>query len=565
MAALASAHAAASPPETLELEHATFRLERLIPTPAGPHGVAFSPGADRAYVACAAADAVAVIDIETGEVINRLDGGASPLDLYFARDGALIITQFRENKLARVRPRAGDRAINSSAVGRGPTLFSRAVAGRRALVCEFDGSVVEIDADTGRPGRSWRIGARPYPADFTSDGVLLFVPARDDNHLVVIDTLSGSVRARVGVGAQPEGAAITPDDAHCIVVCGGSNELHLVNTATFETTAIIREDVGPRPFSIAMIPRPPAATGPDYAVIANAEADTISILDLDARAVVGRLRIGKRPVVVRPHPDGERIFISCEGDNTVAVVRIERPTPTTPTMRPEVLILGALHGAHITSERYGVDVLRRAVRDFNPGHVLVEIPPARHEHALRDHRAGRAIADPRVSRLPEYTRVVFPLMDELGFGVTPYSSWTAEIGAHRHAQLAAIASDPDRAPEWRARQEDFSEMNRRIDALGAPDDPRVIHSDAYDRAVRDGHASSDRFFDRDLGPASRPAMIERDVARIHRALDRMIAEGAPERILVLTGAASRGEVERQLRSRSDIAIKDAGRAVGAND
>jgi len=152
---------------------------------------------------------VIALDLETREIARRHEAPLAPLDVALAPEGdALLVSQFAGASIVRLELADGaTRAVASP--GEGPSLFSRpGKRGARYLVSEHADVVTEIAPD-GAPLRRWETGDRPYPGDVTSDGILLFVPNRDEGSVTVVDTLNDRIAATTPVGEQP-----TPEDGH---------------------------------------------------------------------------------------------------------------------------------------------------------------------------------------------------------------------------------------------------------------------------------------------------------------------------------------------------------------
>ena len=142
------------------------------------------------------------------------------------------------------------------------------------------------------------------------DGSHAFVPNLDAGTVSVIDLLNMETDATVDVCPGPPGGALTPDQVTYIVACGGSDELAFVNTASFEVTGRVT-GLGPRPFSVAV-----PGQG-RYAVVNNAGGNTVSVVDVESETVVQTIEVGEQPIVVRVHPDGERVFVANEVSGTL--------------------------------------------------------------------------------------------------------------------------------------------------------------------------------------------------------------------------------------------------------
>lgn len=80
--------------------------------------------------------------------------------------------------------------------------------------------------------------------------------------------------------------------------------------------------------------------------------------------------------------------------------------------------------------------------------------------------------------------MLFPLQVELGFEIVACAGWTSEMAADRRAKMTAWRDErPEQNVTINVAQATI-EQNQRT--LGDPDDPRVIHTDAYDEFVRAG-------------------------------------------------------------------------------
>ena len=538
-----------------------FRIGATIAVGAAPHGMRFSADGDTAYVALSGDGQIAVVDLTGPAVVDLWDAGTTPLDLIRAGDGWLV-SQFRDSTLVALD--AEGRTVPDAVwnVGAGPSLFTPGtVRGQAWITSEFADRLWVVDTGTGAPAESHVTGDRPYPADVMWDGSHAFVPNLDAGTVSVIDLLNMETDATVDVCPGPAGGSLTPDQVTYIVACGGSDELVFVNTASFAVTARVTEGLGPRPFSVAV-----PGEG-RHALVNNAGGSTVSVVDIESRSVVQTIEVGEQPIVVRVHPDGERVFVANEvlgtlvellpvaagdggqPDEASAVANDASPTPN------EVIVLGMIHGAHETSESFSLEVVRGLVREIDPDYWLTEIPPNRWNRAWAEFQATGTVDEPRVRRFPEYMEALFPLSRELDFEVIPTAGWTEPMSDFRAAYFDAFARDPERADPW-AEYQAAGAASAEALAAGASDDPRWIHTDAYDDAYDIRMQVYARLFDADLGPGGWDAINASHWANIERALDDHQGEGA--RFLLTYGAGHKGPFLRELRRRDDIVLLDVG-------
>ncbi len=521
---------------------ARFPVIRTIATGAAPHGMRVE--GDRLYIAAAGADVIEIADLATGRIVARWPVAKTPLDLIRAHDG-WYVTRFRGAALIALDDRG--RATGATIpVGTSPSLFApRKVGDLAYVVSEFADRLTVVDTRSGRIVHSFATGKRPYPADVTHDGVLAFVPNRDEGTVSVIDLLNQRERARVPVCREPEGGALTADEVSYLVACAGEDRIVAVNTASFRITGTLAQGIGPRPFSVAV-----SADG-RFAFANNAGGDTVTVFDPKRLDVIEQVSVGEKPIVLRVADD--RLYVASEDANTVSVVAIPPAPPPAGTAKNEVLVLGMIHGNFRTSRRYSLHVLERLIRAVDPDYVIAEIPPNRLDAAMAGFKATGRVSEPRVSVFPEYTDVLFPLTRSLDFEIIPAAAWSEAMNDYRNAMLARLKADPRRAADWATYRAGFAQLSAAV--AGRADDPRFIHSAAYDAATREAFGPYDRLFNDDLGPGGWSNINAAHYALIARALDAHRGEG--KRFLITFGSSHKYWFLEQLEKRDDITLLEA--------
>jgi DNA-binding beta-propeller fold protein YncE len=525
-----------------------FEVLTTIEIATAPSGIRFSDDGDTAFVALPRAGAIAVVDLDRAEVVDRWETGGTPIDLLPTGRGWLV-SNFGDSTLALLDP-DGRPAGEPIVVGPGPSLFTLEAAwGLSYIASQFANRLTAIDTEMGIPVVSFPTGDRPYPPSAMADGSLAFIPHFGDGTVMVLDLLAEEVAATVEVCPGPQGGALTRDGVHYLVACGFTNEIAYLNTASFEVTARVSEGVGPRPFSIAV------TRDGRYGVVNNADSTTVSILDISARRVIQDIDVGGKPMVVRVHPDGRRVLVSVEGAGILTV--LEAPPPPRHRQRDErneVVVLGTIHGDHRVSDRYGIEVLEKLVRAIDPDYWLVEIPPNRLDRAAAEFGDTGGIDEPRVALFPEYVDVLFPLTRELRFEVVATAGWNRHMSDFRAQRLREIQDDPAWAAAWQQFERASARADSAVGAGGEPDDPRWIHTDAYDEAIEIRYAVYNRLFNDELGPGGWDHINAAHYANISETLDRHRGEG--RRFLITYGAGHKGWFLRNLRERDDIELLD---------
>lgn len=365
---------------------------------------------------------------------------------------------------------------------------------------------------TGALGRA---AGQDQGAIRTADGVLEFAANAADGTVTVTDRLNHSTLSRSLVCPGPNLGGLTPDEVSLMILCGRSNELVFLNTAAFDVTA--RVALSARPASVAITP------DGGHAEVRGSAGERLALVDLARQRRVERLDT--------------------------------RTRRTDPARKNELVFLGMIHGEHRTSQRYGLEVLRRLVLAIDPDYWLTEIPPNRLARATEEFAHTGAVAEPRVSRFPEYVDVLFPLSRQMRFTVYGTAGWNHPMDRYRTERLSAIEKDPSRAADWRAYQAAIAESERQLARGGSADDPRWIHTDAYDAAQRIELDVYNARFDAELGTGGWDTINQAHYANISRILDLHRGEGA--RILITYGAGHKSWMLPRLRARDDLVVLEA--------
>ena len=191
-----------------------------------------------------------------------------------------------------VRPLSHALIVVTFSIGLGSAACSRSatIPPLRVFVSnETAGTVVVVDPATGQVEERIPVGKRPRGIRFSRDGSQLFV------------ALSGSPIAGPGVdeSALPEG-----DRA--------ADGIGVVDVASRKLIRTYPSGQDPESFDLS----PDGQT----MYVSNEETAEMSILDLRAGTIAGRVGIGEEPEGVTTRPDGKVVYVTCEADNTVAAI-----------------------------------------------------------------------------------------------------------------------------------------------------------------------------------------------------------------------------------------------------
>ncbi|MDH4028741.1 MAG: hypothetical protein OEU95_07920, partial [Nitrospirota bacterium] len=189
------------------IDKAAMQVTGVISTGKGPGGVAFEHDLKRAYVTLSGDDSVEVIDIASGEVMNRirLNAGDSPKSPVLTPDGKVLLTANQGSGTVSIIDPAAFIESDRINVGNGPNSVLIDRAGRRAYVFNtLSGSITVIDIASRSAAAVISTEPGPLSGQFNRAGDRLYVIHEWSSYLTVIDPYSVSVlgRTRIGIGAK---------------------------------------------------------------------------------------------------------------------------------------------------------------------------------------------------------------------------------------------------------------------------------------------------------------------------------------------------------------------------
>ena len=204
-----------------------------------------------AYVSLAGGNEVAVVGLEDGAVLERIETGAYPHGLRLSPDKT-------ELYVANVE----------------------------------DGSVSVIDTASHIEITRIPVGAAPVQVGFAPSGDRVYVSLRDENSVAVIDTGAREVVRKIEVGPDPIQVMVTPDGKYVYVANQGSDEepndtVSVIEAATGEVVKTIV--TGPGAHGVAV-----SADGA-FVFVTNIADDTVSVIEVATQTVVDTIRVDDRP------------------------------------------------------------------------------------------------------------------------------------------------------------------------------------------------------------------------------------------------------------------------------
>jgi YVTN family beta-propeller protein len=245
------------------------------------------------------ADAVGVIDPESGEIVSEIAVGAAPGEVAAGAE-AVWVTNANDNSVSRIDPLTND-VRQTIQVGRGPA--GVAVGEGAAWIANgLAGTVSRVDAATNQVVQTITVGNGPNGVAYGEDAVWVTNSADGTVSQIAPDT--GRVRRTLPAATGASGIAVGFGRVWIVSPPSGS----VVELDPRSGRVLRRIGVGVEPGAIA--------TGVGAVWVTNRADDTLSRIDPRAAAVKNTIPVGRAPAGIAAGRDG--VWVANEGDGTLS-------------------------------------------------------------------------------------------------------------------------------------------------------------------------------------------------------------------------------------------------------
>ncbi len=157
------------------------------------------------------------------------------------------------------------------------------------------------------------VGIDPVGIAVDPSGERLYVAARYDDALFIVDTRKRNVVGRVDVGRRPHAVCVTPDGEFAYVANCGSNDVAIVHLG--ERAVVARVPVGRFPIFLAASPQG------DSVYVTNRESGDLTVISTSRRSVVTTVPVGPFPWGIAVLPEGDRVCVGRSAGDSILVLR----------------------------------------------------------------------------------------------------------------------------------------------------------------------------------------------------------------------------------------------------
>ena len=195
------------------LDKLAHQLDEVLPTGRGPWGVAIDGLAGRAYVTLSGEDQISVVDVATGDEVNRirLNLGDAPRELALTPDGRLLLSANAGSSTVSFIDPAAIIEVARVAVGQEPTALLVDRRGARAYVTNRRSSTITVlDVVTRAVAGTLATDDQPLRPQIDRAGNKLYVLHPASAFLLVFSLPDFSLLRRVYIGLGNTGLKIDP-------------------------------------------------------------------------------------------------------------------------------------------------------------------------------------------------------------------------------------------------------------------------------------------------------------------------------------------------------------------
>lgn len=290
-----------------------------------------------------------VVDLSAGKVVQRAVVDKAWLGLAISEDGKKVYVGGGLSNSILTFSYDGGRLTPGAPIRVGPMdadLFpgGLCIAGNAVYVANNLGhSVSKIDLASGRVLATTKIGDHPYTCIASSDGKSIYVSVWGEAGVAVLDSASMNITARYATDDHPNAMVLSRDGRRLFVANANANTISSIDLSAGRAVERV---------SVALYPNSPAgsttnalALSPDgtrlYA--ANADNNDVAVIDISKAGesrVLGFIPVGWYPTALATSADGRTLYVA-NGKGSRSHANPKGPQPTRPRA-PDTQYVGQL-------------------------------------------------------------------------------------------------------------------------------------------------------------------------------------------------------------------------------
>lgn len=276
--------------------------------------------AGEALVTVQGGNAVEVVDLAAGKVVQSIPVSGSPAGIALSPDRATAyVTRPDLPGLAVIDAKA--RALTATVtlpggplgIGVDPKAGTVYVAdwyGRRLFVLRPTGAGADA---TLVPDGEIAVGASPSGLAVTPDGATLLVANREADSVSVVDVARRREVATIPVGRHPFGLVLDAQGRRAYTANVTGDDVSVIDVAARREVARVK--TGERPYVVAL------ARGRGF--VTDQYGNSVTAFDLDSLKVLRTIDVGDHPEGIGADAEGRFLYVANWGSDTLSVIDAE--------------------------------------------------------------------------------------------------------------------------------------------------------------------------------------------------------------------------------------------------
>jgi YVTN family beta-propeller protein len=277
---------------------------------------------------------LSVIDGETRAVIKTVPLGKRPRGLHLSPDGKVLYVAMSGSPVggpgvdeSKLPPpdKAADgigvfdvASLTLQRVLRGisdPEQVAPTRDGKLVVASEDTGRAEILDAASGNAVAKVDVGGEPEGVAVSPDGRFAYMTSESDSLVTVLDLARNAKLKQMKVGERPRGVLFSPDGARAFVTGEGDRSVTMIDGRNHSILArLVLPDPDAKPMGLALSP-----DGAHLYVTTGRGRQLVSV-KVPELTMEKSVEVGPRPWGVTVSPDGRSIFTANGSSNDVTVV-----------------------------------------------------------------------------------------------------------------------------------------------------------------------------------------------------------------------------------------------------
>ncbi len=286
----------------------------------------------RVYVVNSGGDTVSILDPAANKVVGSIRVSPNPHGLVFSPDRTTLYVTSETGNVLDVVDRRGSKVVRRVPLGRRPNNLALTPDGRRLYICIRDeGNVEIVDTRSLTVVKKVPVGKTPHNVYCSADGKWMIATSMGDRKIVAINTETEEPEFEIPLGGVPRPLAVEAGP-------GGAPNRLFVQLSDFHGFAVV-DFAGRRTVGQVLLPKPPPgakplientfshgiAIAPDGHTlwVASLLNDSVYLFSLPGLSRVASIRVGHAPDWMTFTSDSKRCFVSNAGADSVSVLDVQ--------------------------------------------------------------------------------------------------------------------------------------------------------------------------------------------------------------------------------------------------